>query len=208
MTRRALLLGAGSGLLGGCTGLLPGTGPAPNVYDLSPKSRFREDIPRVSWQLVVEEPLAASGIDTTRIALKPNALEIKYFADARWSDRAPRMVQTLLVESFENSGKIIAIGRQSLGLRSDYNLKSELREFQAEYMNDRDPPVIRVRLSLKLIRQPRQEIVAAENFEHTVPAPGPDIRSVVAGFDQALDRVLKSTIEWTLTVVPPDLPKA
>ena len=109
-----------------------GSGPPPDLYVLSPKSTFPEDLPTVEWQLVVEEPSTAKGIDTDRIAIAPSALEVKYLAGSRWADRAPRMVQQLLIQSFENSKKIVSVGRQSIGLRSDYVLKVELREFQAE----------------------------------------------------------------------------
>ena len=62
-------------------------------------------------------------------------MQIEYYARAQWSDRAPQMVQTLMIESFENSQRIIAVGRDVVGLRADFILKSELREFQAEYFN-------------------------------------------------------------------------
>src|SRR4029077_10736612 len=42
-------------LLAGCTSLLPGQGPLPDLYTLSPKNTFPEGLPRVGWQLVVEE---------------------------------------------------------------------------------------------------------------------------------------------------------
>ena len=99
------------------------------------ENHVSEDLPHVSWQLVVEEPSAAGGLATQRIALRTNLLELDYFAGSRWTEGAPRLVQTLLVESFENTGRIVAVGRQSIGLRSDFNLKSELREFQAEYLD-------------------------------------------------------------------------
>ena len=111
------------------------------------------------------------------------------------------MVQTLMVESFENSGRIVAVGRQTIGLRSDYNLKSELREFQAEYYNDVSAPLIRVRLNAKLVRQPRRNIVASENFEATAQAAGADIDSIILAFDDALGKVIKRTVEWTLLSV-------
>ncbi|MCE9522672.1 MAG: ABC-type transport auxiliary lipoprotein family protein, partial [Alphaproteobacteria bacterium] len=115
--------------LGGCS--LPdlGSGPAPDLYVLSPKSTFPADIPAVDWQLIVDEPSTAKGIDTDRIAIAPSSLEVKYFGGSRWADRAPRMMQQLLIQSFENTGKIVSVGRQSIGLRSDFVLKTELREF-------------------------------------------------------------------------------
>lgn len=201
MQRRGFLLGLGAlglgGTLAGCGGIIPQAPPS-NLYTLSPKNTFSERLPQVTWQLVVEEPFAAGGLDTHRIPIMTNPYEVKYYAEARWAERAPRMVQTLLVESFENTGKIVAVGRQSIGLRSDFNLKSELREFQAE-LTEGDPlPLVRVSLASKLIAQPRQEIVAARVAEHRVKAKSSDVLAVVRAFDEALGRVLRETVQWTL----------
>jgi cholesterol transport system auxiliary component len=199
-SRRNLLLGAAAGLgtgLTGCGGLIPQAPPS-NLYTLSPKTTFHADMPRVDWQLVVEEPYAAGGLDTHRIVIMTNPYEIKYYADARWAERAPRMVQTLLVESFENTGKIVAVGRQSIGLRSDFNVKSELREFQAELRNGATIPDVRVGINTKLIAQPNQQIVASASFERRETAANTDMLSVIAAFDRALGHVIREIVQWTL----------
>jgi cholesterol transport system auxiliary component len=172
------------------------------LYNLTPKSIFSGDLPKVEAQIVVAEPLAAGGLDSNRIALRPTSTELKYYARARWTERAPKMVQTLLVESLENSRRIVSVGRQAIGLRSDYDLKTELREFQAEYFGGvGENPNIRVRLNVKIIAQPRQTIIASRSFESYLPAPGSDISSIVVGFDEALGKVLKNTVKWTLVTV-------
>lgn len=196
MLRGAALGGATLGLAG-CGGLLPQAPPA-NLYALSPKTTFIDTLPRADWQLVVEEPYAAGGIDTHRIVIMTNPYEVKYYAEARWTERVPRMVQTLLVESFENTRKIVAVGRQSVGLRSDFNLKSELREFQAELSGADPVPTVRVSLASKLIAQPRQEIVASAVFEERAKAKSADMLAVVQAFDEAMGKVLRETVQWTL----------
>ncbi len=188
-------------VLASCSGIIT-PGPAPNLYNLTPKSLFPEDLPRVDSQIVVAEPLAAGGLDSNRIALRPTPTELKYYARARWTERAPKMIQTLLVESLENTGRIVAVGRQAIGLRSDYDLKTELREFQAEYFNGAETaPLIRVRINAKVIAQPRQMIIASRSFESYMTAAGSDISSIVVGFDEALGKVLKETVQWTLVTV-------
>jgi len=62
--------------------MLDVVGPPLNLYNLTPKSTFSDDLPEVSWQLVIEEPLAAGGLDSSRIAMRPAPTELKYFADA------------------------------------------------------------------------------------------------------------------------------
>ena len=205
LNRRGLLAGAAVAVMGGvtagCGGLIPQATPS-NLYNLSPKSTFPADLPRVTWQLVVEEPFAAGGLDTHKIAIYTNPYEVKYYADARWAERAPRMVQTLLVESFENTGKIVSVGRQSVGLRSDYNLKGELREFQAVLPPGSAVPEVQIALSVKLIGQPRQQIVASAMFDRKVKAKSAEILAVIAAVDEALGFVLRETVQWTLLTAP------
>jgi len=83
-------------------------------------------------------------------------------------------------------------------LRSDFNLKSDLREFQAEYSAEGEPPTIRVRVNSKIIRQPKRQIVASRTFERKVLAESTSMRDVVKAFDKALGKVLKRIVEWTL----------
>ena len=174
-----------------------GSGPPPDLYVLSPKSTFPDDLPTVDWQLVVEEPSTAKGIDTDRIAIAPSALEVKYLAGSRWADRAPRMVQQLLIQSFENTKKIVSVGRQSIGLRSDFVLKVELREFQAEKVAD-GATTVRVRLNLKLVRIALGQIVASQSFEATKSANSENVPDIVQAFDDAIGTVLKRAVSWTL----------
>jgi cholesterol transport system auxiliary component len=197
MIRHVVAAIAVAGSLAGCGIVLPGSGPAPDLFDLSPKSTFPEGLPTVKWQLVVEDPTAAKGIDNDRVVIRPSAYELKYYPNIRWTDRAPIMIQTLLIESFENSGKIVAVGRRAIGLSGDYVLKPELREFQAE-RSDGQGLEVRVRLNLKLIRVTSGIIIASESFERVEPAKSDQPTDVVTAFDEALGGVLKNAVTWTL----------
>ncbi|CAN0362011.1 unnamed protein product [Phaeothamnion confervicola] len=194
LARRGFL-GLGTGALAACA--LPGGGEPPKLFTLTPKSTFAPDLPRADWQLAIEAPVAPGGIDTTKIAVQRTPLTLDYFARAAWTDTAPRMVQTLLLESFENTGKLVAVGRESSSLRPDYLLKVDLREFQAEFRGG-PTPVARVRLSVRLVRLPERNVVASFAHEAIEPAAGPDIDKVVAAFDDALGSVLRRVAEWTL----------
>ena len=206
MTRFPLVL-AGL-LLAACTGIIPGTGEPLKLYTLTPKSTYEGAVPEVDWQLVIETPIAPAGINTNRIALSHSPITLDYFAGATWTDSAPAMVQTLLVESFENTGRIVAVGRESVGLRADYVLKIELREFQAEYASPDTPPTVHIRIISKLVRMPVREIVASHMTERKAVAAANTLDGVVAAFDEALGPVLKDVVVWTLTAVPPQRPQS
>ncbi|SNS17374.1 MULTISPECIES: ABC-type transport auxiliary lipoprotein family protein [unclassified Azospirillum] len=202
LNRRALLGLALLAPLAGCSPVrLLNGGRPPRLYLLTPARDFVAGLPRVPWQLLVETPLANSAIDTPRIALGETANRITYFAEANWADTGPDMLQTLLVESFENSRRIVAVGVERSGLRADFVLKTDLRDFQAVY-DGGDPtttaPEARVRVNAKLVRMPRRNIVAGETFEAQVRASSPALNHVVAAFDEATGAVLRRIVEWTL----------
>jgi cholesterol transport system auxiliary component len=189
--------------LPGCASLIPGPGAPPQMYVLTPKSTFVAELPKVEWQLLVDMPAASAELDTTRIVLSRSPVTIDYFADAAWPDRAPAMVQTLIIESFENTGKILAVGRESVGLRADYILKPELRRFQAVY-DGVGAPTIWVRLGARVIVVPEGRIIAQDLFESRIPAEQNTMPAIVAAYDEALGAVMKRLVTWVLTLPPPE----
>ena len=91
----------------------------------------------------------------------------------------------------------MSVGRQSIGLRSDFVLKTELREFQAEKTPE-GGTVVRVRVNLKLVRPSLGQIVASESFESVKPANSENVPDIVQSFDDAVGAVLKRAVGWTL----------
>ena len=197
MISRILTAMIGLAALPGCIDVLPGSGPPAQLYTLSPKSSFSDDLPTVDWQLVIELPISAETLNTPRIALSRGPLTLEYYGGARWSERAPVMVQTLLVESFENTGRIIAVARKSTDLRADYVLKTDLREFQAEYSGD-GPPIIHVKLNAKLVKMPQRTIIASFKSKRETRSGGTELIDVIRAFDQGLGKVLKEIVSWAL----------
>jgi cholesterol transport system auxiliary component len=191
-----MLAGAAAGL-SGCAGIIPGE--SPQLYVLTPKTTFAPDLPKVDWQLLVDVPIAPAEIDTDRIVLQTTPYTVDKFANAAWPDRAPIMVQSLLVESFESTGKITAIARESVGLRADYVLKPELRKFTAVYDAQSSGPLVSIIVNVRLVKMPERAIIAQATFDARERATRNEMEAIVEAFDDALGKILKRTIEWTLT---------
>jgi len=201
MKRRAVLIG-GLALATGCN-ILPKVQEPTTLYTLTPKTRFPADLPSVHWQLVVELPTAAAGIDSSRIALTHNPFTLEYYAKAAWTDNATGMVQSLLVESFERTGKIVAVGPESAGLRPDYILQTDLREFQANYRDKDLNPTVVVRMNAKLVAMPQRRIIGAITSEKSVKATGSRFEDVLSAFDDAMGHVLREIVVFALTTTAP-----
>ena len=202
MLRRAAL--AAILLLGGCE-LIKAAEEPTDLYTVTPKSTFDSDIPAVLWQLSVEVPVAAANLNTGRIAIAQSPTSSDYYSKTAWTDRAPMMVQTRIVDSFENSRKIVAVARESIGLRANYVLQPDLRNFEAMYFYG-GPPIAHVRIVAKLVRMPDRQIIGVATFERCVRARADKVPKVVDAFDQALGSVMKRLVAWTLKAAPPRPP--
>jgi cholesterol transport system auxiliary component len=205
--RRQAIVGMASctllGALTGC-GVLQSVNTPVNLYTLTPKTTFPEGLPKVDWQLVVETPVSAASLDTSRIALQRTPLTFEYYADAAWTDNAPAMVQTLLIESFEATHRISGVGREAIGLRPDYILMTDLREFEAVYDGDNPIPTIWVRMNAKLVKLPERRIVISDTFGEELPAAGSKLPDIVAAFDEALGHVLKKIVMFAMAAPTPE----
>lgn len=193
--RRTLLL-AIPAALAACSGPLGGGAP-PQLYTLTPVKDFPPSLPKTTAQLLVEAPAAPGGLESERIALQKSTTSLDYFAGAAWTDRAPNLVQSLLVESFENTGKIAAIDRESLALRADFVLEPDLRDFTAIYAGT-EAPTVRVRIALKLVKLPDKQIVGLHTSSADTPATQNSVPAVVDAFNTSLHQAISDAVAWTL----------
>jgi cholesterol transport system auxiliary component len=203
-TRRGILLGGAALTLAGCGGGLIGPpSPAPQIYGLHPQFGALADAPAVAWQLVVATPVAPASFDTERIALEraPNVMD--YYANSQWPDRLPLAVQTLVVEAFEKSGKIRAVGRETDSIRADYILETEIRDFEAFYPVADTPPTIRVSIVAKLLAALSHDLVATTQSAQETHAAANDMVNITAAFSQAAGAAVSEIVSWTLRAPPP-----
>ncbi len=192
--------------LSGCGGIgtiSRATAPT-DLYTLTPKSTFDTGLPRLRQQLTVEEPTASSAVNTDQVAVQPTPYRFEYLPRARWVDRAPVMLQTLLIESYENSGKVGAVGRSSVGLRPDYMIVSDLREFQARLPkadSDSEALEIHVMLNIKIVDAFDDHIIGSKTFERVSISPSDEMDDIVLAFDEALGKSMRRAVEWSVKTI-------
>ena len=136
--------------LSGCGSLIGPSDPPLQIYRLAPEFPAAAGGAPVTWQLSVGRPTTAQTLDSERVALVRGAT-MDYYADAQSDDTVPRLVQSLLVEAFERSGRIAAVAPESEGLRTDFMLVTELRDFEAQYGDANGAPIVTVDIAAKLL---------------------------------------------------------
>ena len=193
-------------LLASCAGLnrLNSVSTPNELFVLTPKSTFSPSLPNLTRQIVVEEPTATAAVDTDQIAVQPTMLQVQYLPLARWVDRAPVLVQALLIQSYENSNRVPAVGGSAIGLDADYVIATDMREFQAQLPPDADPGaplMVHVRLNIKVIDALEDRIIGSRSFSEFQTASSDNVSDVVLAFDEALGDAMRDAIEWSVPLM-------
>jgi len=180
---------------------LIGPPEAPQIYVLRPAAGDIQG-PRVSWALGVDRPDAANDVDTDRIAISRSANTQDYYANASWPDKLPSVVQDLLVQAFEKSGRIDQVATDAAGVHTDYILQTDIRTFEAHYALPDGPPTGVVAIEARLISRNDHSIVARTLVEEQALATQNSVDAAVDAFDRALGNATTRLVNWTLGAVP------
>ena len=197
MSRASLItLGALAALLAGCGSI---GGPKTEVKVYSPATAVTVDAawPKVDWSLSVGVQAANAMLDSPRIAVRPTANEMQTYKGARWADNAPDLLQTALVEAFEDSGRIPSVMRIGGGsTRGDYGLWIEVRQFETVY--DGATPDAVIEVQARLVKLRGGGLVATKRFRHAVPGRTPQVDDIVSAFGEAMSALGTDVVGWTL----------
>ena len=151
----ALLLGT---FLAGCS-----SGSVPTTYDLSaPTARIGRS---AGLQISVNEPAALQVLSTQQIIVKDPAGAISFLGGGQWADNLPRLIQTRLINTFENASQIRGVSRPSSGAVADVQLISELRNFEISTPSNE----AFVEMSVKIVSDGNGRIVNARIFRPACP---------------------------------------
>jgi cholesterol transport system auxiliary component len=198
-TRRALLLSAtalSAFALSGCGSLLSPSNPPAQIYVLDPGFTAASG-PSVDWALTVAQADVPDVYDTQRVAIQRNQI-MDYFANTQWTDETPRLLQSLMIEAFEKSGRIGAVSRDGGGVHADYMLTTEIRHFEAVYDNGDGAPEINIEIVAKMLSLPHHDVIAIHDKPQKLRASANSIPAVIQAFNQATGSAITNIVGWAL----------
>lgn len=155
------------------------------------------DMPAVRWQLVIDRPLSDPSLDSPRIAVRPQANELQSYAGARWTAAAPDLVESALLRRYQDSGRIVAVGRSRDALRADYLLQLDLRAFESVYDADAAPHA-HIAVYATLLAAGSRNVVAGHLFVRDASASDAQIPAIIDAFGEALSTLSVEVMDWTL----------
>lgn len=151
---------------------------------------------RVDWQLAIDTPQASDVLDSSRMLVMPTPGAFETYKGGRWSDTVPLLLRGLLIQAFQDSGRIAGVGAITSGLHADYALTMDLYDFETQY-RDGAPKAV-VRLYAKLTDFSVNRIAAAKMFEADAPVGGATAADASVAFGAALNELLPQIVDWTL----------
>jgi len=181
-------------LVAGC---LPLGGPRTEFQVFSPTTRVTPDAawPDADWRLTVMALAANPVLDSPRVIVRPSPHQVQTYRGVRWADRSQEMLETAVVQAFEESGRLGAVGRMANTARGDFALFMEVRAFEIVYLDGQPEAVIEVQASLVQLRGGG---VASRRFRHAVPGASVQIEPMVDAFSQAMSAMSAELVGWTL----------
>ncbi|MDR6818853.1 cholesterol transport system auxiliary component [Neorhizobium sp. 2083] len=176
--------------------LVSGCGSKANsdTFDLSitPSS---QGVSARNRQILVPEPTALKLLNSEQVVVRVSPSEIQYLADSRWGDRLPALVQSKLVEAFENSGRLGGVGKPGQGLAIDYQVVTDIRAFE---VTAGSPRLANVEISAKILNDRNGTVRAQSVFKATAAVSGAENRDFIEALDRAFAKVGAQIVDWSL----------
>src|SRR6185503_19238797 len=97
------------------------------TYDLTVPQAFPAINKARDKQLVVSDPTSVLMLETRRIIVYPGGDGEASLASTQWSDSLPKLIQSKIIQSFENSNYFAGVGRPSDDLTAAYKLLVDVR---------------------------------------------------------------------------------
>ncbi|NDV85210.1 ABC transporter [Aurantimonas aggregata] len=192
-TTRPVLLAFLAASLSSCL-----SSPPPATFEISAPAMVQNVAGQSRAQILIPEPTAIKTLDSERIVVKPTPFSVQYLAGSQWSDRLPRMVQLRLLQAFENTGRIGAVGVPGQGLAIDYQMVMELRKFEIEAVG---PTRAVIEISVKALNDRNGSVLRTQVFAVQAPVTGTANADYVAALDRAFEQISAEIVRWTLALI-------
>ncbi len=181
-------------LLAGC-----GTTRPLDTFSLSTPKPSVSTPSRRKLQLLVPTPTALKALDSENIVVSSAPDSIAYLKGAQWGDRLANIVQSRLVQAYENTGAFGGIGRPGDGLAINYQVLTDLRRFGIKAYASPQEAVVEI--AVKLMNDKNGEVRATRIFHTAVPVTGTGNAAYVRALDAAFEHTTSEIVTWTVSTL-------
>jgi len=186
------------GIFAGLERLTGGGRRAPSdVFDLMPAAIDQKPEKIPAGQLLIAEPTALAMLDAERVSVSGPEAENVGLANARWPDILSKVLQTRIIQSFENAGYMGAISRTLDEVRTNHRLLTSVRAFGIAAGPD---AAATVELAAKLVDEEGQ-VIGSRIFRASRPLAELKADVAMQALDESSQAVLQELVIWACQTI-------
>lgn len=185
--------------LGACSPLFPPQHrEEKQIFFLSDIKEFPAVEGTINTNIIVDEVETNAGLDTEKVAVT-NRNQLSYFDNTFWADNLSDVIRSTLIESLENSNKFKSVTTELNGIRGNYAISINVRDFQIE-----DNERANVKIVTKLISLPKRQVLLAFTSQSSKDANSSSTPDLVNTLNEAFQEVQKDIVVRVSTFIMPE----
>ncbi len=170
---------------------------AEHVFELSAPQKLPPIAKLPQGQLLVPEPDVLGALFNDEIVVRNAEGQRDTRFQAKWPDTLSRVLQSRIIQSFENANVLKTIGRTPEGLEVDYQLFIDVRNFQVVTTPE---AVADIELSAKIVAK-NGKILGARIIRATAPANVSSEATVAASLNEAFSKAASDLVVWACSTI-------
>jgi len=162
-------------------------------------AREQAPLPRTrlkNIQLLIAAPSSLKIFDGQEIIIDRGG-SLSYLKGAQFGDRLPNMLQTRLLQAFEDTGRLGGVSRPGEGLAIHYQILSDIRSFSVKIGTDSGAARAHVEIGIKIVDDRVGQVRATRVFAASSALIGHDNHAYIQGLERALADILVQIINWS-----------
>jgi len=186
-------------LLSGCFSGLNSKAPPEQRYLLRAEIAKPSTAAQGAGTVQVLRPSASPGLMGSRIAVMRPGARIDYYANARWVEEAPALLQSQIIDALRTGGRFATVESDTEPFAARYLLSVDIVNFQAQY-SDAGAPTVFVTLNCTFGRRTDRSVIVSFAAQGSAHASADHLEAVVAAFATATSQAMQQIAE---SIAPP-----
>jgi phospholipid/cholesterol/gamma-HCH transport system substrate-binding protein len=167
------------------------------TYDLVAPRESQQAVSPPDLLISIPEPTITYALSQDKILIREQGTLRPLTGEPRWSDMLANLIQTRVIQSFENANLLGRISRPADGVAGAHQLALDVRSFEVAA----EPQLAAVVDVSARILSADGRAIGARTFDVRLPVEGSEGANAAGALAKAFATVASELVAWTLTVV-------
>lgn len=167
------------------------------VFNLAAPTKFPDVTKVPTGQLVIAEPEVLGALFNDEFSIETPEGVRDETIKGKWPDTLSRVLQTRIVQSFENANYLDVVGKTPDTFQANYQLLIDVRNFRVVTAA---APYAEITFGAKIVAEDGK-ILGAKIFRANIPTEIKDAATAAAGLNAAFGQAVTELVTWTCKTI-------